>query len=67
MGGPGSGNWFQRGRNTVEGSHAINVCRWKRDGYIPGPSSFTTYWLRNGERVGSIGVHTTGYDEVVLS
>lgn len=67
MGGPGSGNWFQSGRNTVEACHAIDVCVWNREGYIPGPGWFTTNWYRNGEKTGSIGVRTVGHDAVHLT
>ena len=67
MGGPGSGNWFQNGRSTVEGCRSIDVRSWKRDGFIPGPSWFTSQWLRDGEKVASIGVRVAGRHEVILS
>lgn len=67
MGGPGSGNWWQSGRNTVEGSNAIDVRLWKRKGYIPGPSRFTSSWSRNGEGAGSIGVRIEGDHAVHLT
>lgn len=66
MGGPGSGNRWQSGRNTVEACHAIDICVWKRKGFIPGPSWFTSSWYRDGEQTGSIGVRVEGHDEIVL-
>lgn len=68
MGGPGSGSGYRwNSRSTVEGSRSFDVRDWARSGYIPGPSSFHSYWTRDGEEVARIGVRVTGQYEVILT
>ena len=57
MGGLGSGNRWRFGtRDTVEGTKSVDVRRWRRDGYFPGPRRFSWQWMRDGEPTGNISV-----------
>lgn len=67
MGGPGSGNWYRSGsRDTVESSRAIDVRRWKRDGWLVPGQRLVTSWSRDGETTASIRVHV-GHGDVTLN
>lgn len=68
MGGPGSGNRLQFGtRNTVESCRSIDIRRFRKAGYIPGPSAFSWAWSREGERVASINVKVKSTNLVILN
>ena len=68
MGGPGSGSGYRwRSRSTVEDCRSIDIRRFQRAGYIPGPSWFNWQWSQDGERVADIAVRVAGQYEVVLS
>ena len=68
MGGPGSGSGYRwRARSTVEGCRSIDIRRWRKLGYIPGPSRFSWQWSYEGERTADINVRTIDRDETILS
>jgi len=68
MGGPGSGSGYRwRSRNTVEGHRSIDIRHFKREGYLPGPRSFSLHWSRNVESIGHISVRVVDRYETVLS
>ena len=57
MGGPGSGRWRGRGRETVESYRFLDINRLSMTGYLrPGLSS--VYRWTDGNKVASIKLHT---------
>jgi hypothetical protein len=67
MGGIGSGrHWHYGAKDIIDDYRSIDVRRWHRDGLLTPHQSFSWQWLRNGETVASIRVHTE-QDSVILT
>jgi len=59
MGGIGSGrHWYSGAKDTTDDYRAIDVRRWKRDGFLEPYLSFGWQWSRHGEVFASIQVRT---------
>lgn len=67
MGGCGSGRrWHWGARDTTEQYHAIDVRYCQRNGLLAPHRTFTLQWLRQGEIMASILIHTYP-DRVILN
>ncbi|MDF1817394.1 MAG: hypothetical protein P1U54_02020 [Immundisolibacteraceae bacterium] len=59
MGGMGSGrHWHYGAKDTTSDYRALDVRRWKRDGFLNANQSFGWQWSRDGEVFASIRVRT---------
>ena len=59
MGGMGSGrHWHHGAKDTTSDYRALDVRRWKRDGFLKANQSFGWQWSRDGEVFASIRVRT---------
>ena len=59
MGGYGSGRrWHFSAKDTTSDYRALDVRRWKRDGFLTPGQAFGWQWSRHGEVVASIRVRT---------
>jgi hypothetical protein len=66
MGGSGSGRrWRFGSKDTTETYRAIDVRRWKRDGFLSPGCAFSWKWSRHGEVIASINVRAEP-DRVIL-
>ncbi len=59
MGGIGSGrHWHYGAKDTTSDYQALDVRRWRRDGFLNANQSFGCQWSRHGEVFASIRVRT---------